>query len=116
MPRLAKIKKEKTEKDCSMAKISQLIGDVWVLLIVRELLNGPKRYNQLVTSLDVASGNHKVSSKTLCQRLKLLEEHKIISRKVFPETPVRVEYALTEKGLGLNEVIEKIHDYGEKIF
>lgn len=93
---------------CPIAKTADLIGDSFVLLIVRDLLKGPKRFGELEFSL---SG---ISTRTLSKKLKMLEEKGIIEREEFIEKPPRVEYSLSEKGRALNSLIKTMLKYGEK--
>ncbi|HEX6108911.1 MAG TPA: helix-turn-helix domain-containing protein [Ktedonobacteraceae bacterium] len=86
----------------------RLLGDVWTLLIVYTLLSGTKRFGELLAAM----GN--VSSKTVSQRLKMLEEIGFVQRQAFLEIPPRVEYRLTEKGLALVDIIEAIKRFGER--
>lgn len=94
--------------DCPIAKTARLVGDAWTLLIVRDLLSGPKRFGQLQESL----GN--ISPKTLSQRLKMLEGADLISRHAYAEIPPRVEYDLTEKGQALSAIIKALTEFGER--
>ena len=94
--------------DCPIAKTARLVGDTWTLLIVRDLLKGPKRFGELQESL----GN--ISPKTLSQRLKMLEAADLINRHAYAEIPPRVEYDLTEKGHALSEIIQAMSDFGER--
>ncbi len=91
-----------------IARAIRLLGDAWILLIVMNLLQGPKRFNALRTSL-----GH-ISSKTLSHRLKILEELGFVQREAFLEIPPRVEYHLTEQGQELGAVIEVIEQFGKK--
>ncbi|MET3208005.1 UNVERIFIED_CONTAM: DNA-binding HxlR family transcriptional regulator [Paenibacillus sp. PvR008] len=76
-----------------IAKTLDVIGTKWTFLIIRDLLiGGTLRFSDLLKSMDG------ISPKTLSLRLKELEEHGVLERKVFPEVPPRVEYTLTEKG------------------
>ena len=86
----------------------RLLGDVWVLMIIINLLRGPKRFNEL----QVCMGN--ISSKTLTQRLRMLDELGFVQRKAFLEIPPRVEYHLTDKGQEFGEVIAAIELFAEK--
>ena len=86
----------------------RLLGDVWILLIVVNLLQGPKRFNALRSSL-----GH-ISSKTLSHRLKVLEELGFVRREAFLEIPPRVEYHLTEQGQEMGDVIAVIEEFGKK--
>ena len=92
----------------SMGRAMSLIGDTWTLLIVFNLLDGSRRFGELLDAL----GN--VSPKTVSQRLKMLEEIGCVERRAFAEIPPRVEYRLTEKGLALVDVIEAIKQFGER--
>ncbi len=101
--------------DCPIAKASQLIGDVWILLIVRELLTGTKRFNQLQTALIMPESKKTINSRTLTNRLKVLEEKNILERTVFAhEKPPRVEYSLTKEGRALSSIIDNMRDFGKK--
>ncbi len=94
-------------KTCPIAKVADLIGDTAMLLIVRDLLSGPKRFGDLEHSL---SG---VSTRTLTKRLKALEDCGLAQRTVFAERPPRVEYTLTKKGRGLGRIARAMKEYGE---
>lgn len=93
---------------CSIAKVADLVGDSCVLLIIRDLLEGPRRFKDLSTSL---SG---ISSRTLTNKLKFLEERRLITRTKYDERPPRVEYSLTFEGRELNRLLKEMSKYGEK--
>jgi DNA-binding HxlR family transcriptional regulator len=93
---------------CPVARTAKIISGKWTLLIIRDLASGVKRFNQLERSL---SG---ISPKTLSERLRYLEEERIILRQTFAEVPPRVEYALSDKGHDLIEVIECMRCYGKR--
>src|SRR3974377_1734845 len=76
----------------AMVRAMRFLGDMWTLMIVYSLLDGPKRFGELLDNL----GN--VSPKTLSQRLKMLEEIGFVDRLAFSEIPPRVDNKLTEKG------------------
>ena len=99
---------EHDPSDCPIARTARLVGDTWTLLIVRDLLTGPKRFGQLQESL----GN--ISPKTLSQRLKMLEGADLITRQAYAEIPPRVEYDLTETGQALSSIIKALTDFGER--
>jgi DNA-binding HxlR family transcriptional regulator len=88
-----------------MGRAIRLLGDTWTLMIVYTLLNGPKRFGELLDAM----GN--ISPKTLSQRLKMLEEISFVDRLAFAEIPPRVEYSLTDKGLALVDVIKAIDQF-----
>ena len=91
-----------------MGQAIRLIGDIWILLIIINLLRGPKRFNELRELM----GN--VSPKTLSQRLKELEEIQFVERRAFAEIPPLVEYHLLDKGRALANVIEAIEQFAEQ--
>lgn len=76
------------------------------MLILRELMQGVQRFNQLHRSLQG------ITQKMLTQQLRELEEDGIIHREVYPQVPPKVEYSLTETGQTLRPVLEAMHDWG----
>ena len=82
-----------TEKGiCPIQTVFGILGGKWKHRILLELHPGPMRYNQLAASIGT------ISYKVLTQQLRELEEDGLVCRKVYPEVPPRVEYALTEMG------------------
>lgn len=77
-------------------------------MIVHNLMSGEKRFGELLEAL----GN--VSPKTLSQRLKMLEEVKLVTRQAYAEIPPRVEYRLTEKGQALFDIVRALEEFGER--
>ena len=75
---------------CPVAKSLEVLGERWTLLIVRDLLRGPARFQDLQTSLDGIAPN------LLSERLKLMEEHGLIERRLDSERPPRAEYHLSD--------------------
>jgi DNA-binding HxlR family transcriptional regulator len=94
---------------CPVAKTAMLLGDTCTLLIIRDLLDDKKRFGELEHSL------HPISSRTITNKLKLLEERGIIARKEFREKPPRVEYSLTKEGRKLHAIIQDMRIFGEKV-
>ena len=91
-----------------LSRAMSLIGDVWTLALVYNLMSGARRFGELLEAM----GN--VSPKTVSQRLKMLEQQGFVIRQAFAEIPPRVEYHLTEKGLALMGVIEAIRQFAER--
>src|SRR5271169_4871239 len=91
---------------CAVAATSDLIGSKWTSLIVHDLSEGPRRLTQLEHSCPG------ISPRTLSERLHMLEEEGIVLRRSYPESPPRVEYALTEKGRALLPIIEAMRGFG----
>ena len=98
----------KTFTDCPVEYTASLIANKWKIIILRELLTGTKRYNELTRSVVG------ISAKVLTENLRELEKDGIINRKVYPEVPPRVEYSLTKKGEDLKEVIDTMKVFGLK--
>ncbi len=93
--------------ECPVATTVQLIGSKWKLLILRDLLTGTKRYNELKKSL---SG---ISQKVLTSSLKSMVEDGIVIRTDYKEVPPKVEYSLSELGLSMKPVIETMAQWGQ---
>ena len=92
--------------ECPVATTVQLIGSKWKLLILRNLLVHPWRFNELRKGLDG------ISQKVLTDSLRSMEEDGIITRTVYPEVPPRVEYALSELGESMRPIIKSMEDFG----
>ncbi len=93
---------------CSTERILSLIGSKWTLQILREFLDGTKRFGQLKKSLPG------ISPKTLSQRLQELEKEGILAKKVYPEVPPRVEYTPTPRGEGLKSILLALAEWGSE--
>ena len=83
--------------ECPIATTVQLIGSKWKLLIMRNLLQRPWRFNELKKDLDG------ISQKVLTDSLRSMEEDGIITRTVYPEVPPRVKYALSDVGESMRQ-------------
>lgn len=94
--------------ECPVAQTVQLIGNKWKLLIIRNLLERPWRFNELQRSLEG------ISQKVLTDSLRSLAADGLVSRTVYPEVPPRVEYALTDLGRSLKPVLDAMRDWGEQ--
>ena len=92
--------------DCPVATTVSLIGSKWKLLIMRNLLVRPWRFNELQKSLDG------ISQKVLTDSLRSMEADGIITRTVYPEVPPRVEYALSELGESMRPIIKSMEAWG----
>lgn len=86
----------------------ELLGKRWTGLIIRTLLSGQKRFT------DIAASIPNMSARMLTERFKELEQEGIVTRKVYPEVPVRIEYELTEKGAELQTAMDEIQKWAEK--
>lgn len=85
----------------------ELLSKRWNGLIISQLLAGKKRFSEIQSSIPV-------SGRLLSERLKELEELNIVQRKVYPETPVRIEYTLTEKGMAMEKVIDAVTSWAQE--
>ena len=92
--------------ECPVATTVQLIGSKWKLLILRNLLQRPWRFNELKRSLDG------ISQKVLTDSLRSMEEDGLITRTVYPEVPPHVEYALSETGESMRPILMAMQSWG----
>ncbi|MFK7691202.1 winged helix-turn-helix transcriptional regulator [Paenibacillus sp. HJGM_3] len=86
----------------------ELLGKRWTGLIIRVLLNGPKRFK------DISAMIPGMSDRMLTERFKELEQQGIINRRVYPEMPIRIEYELTEKGRALQHVMDEVQKWSDQ--
>ncbi len=93
---------------CPVEATITLIGNKWRILIIRDLIDGSKRFNELQRSVGG------ISQKVLTENLRTLEEHGLVDRKVYNEIPPRVEYSLTETGLSLEPMIAFMKNWGNE--
>ena len=93
--------------ECPVATTVQLIGSKWKLLILRNLMDRPWRFNELKKSLEG------VSQKVLTDSLRSLENDGIITRTVYPEVPPRVEYALSDIGESMRPILTSMKEWGD---
>ena len=83
-----------------------LLSKRWTGLVVYQLLNGTQRFNELQSAIGV-------SGKVLSDRLKDLEQQGIVHREVIPDTPVIIQYSLTEKGHSMHPIIQSIESWSQ---
>lgn len=91
---------------CPVATTVQMIGSKWKLLIMRNLLQRPWRFNELKKDLEG------ISQKVLTDSLRSMEADGIITRTVYPEVPPRVEYALSDLGESLRPIMDAMEIWG----
>lgn len=98
--------KKKDLPACPVQTTVQLIGSKWKLLIMRNLLVRPWRFNELQQSLDG------ISQKVLTESLRSMESDGIVVRTVYAEVPPRVEYSLSELGESMRPILSAMSDWG----
>lgn len=91
---------------CPVETTLTLISDKWKVLILRDLLTGTKRFGELKKSVGG------VSQKVLTAQLRQMEQSGLLTRTAYPESPPRVEYALTELGYSLKPVLDAMAAWG----
>jgi DNA-binding HxlR family transcriptional regulator len=91
---------------CPVETTLMLIGDKWKVLILRDLMDGTKRFGELKKSIGT------VSQKVLTAQLRDMEEKGLLTRKVYAEVPPRVEYTLTETGYSLKPILDSMWVWG----
>ena len=99
--------KVSVKDNCPAVATIQSIGSESKLLVLRHLLQGPKRFNELLRS----SG---INSKTLSAALKSLEQYRIVERQILSTRPFTVQYSLSPAGMALVPVFEAMGDWGRK--
>lgn len=95
------------QSECPVATTVSLIGSKWKLLIIRNLLQRPWRFNELKRDLEG------ISQKVLTDSLRSMEKDGIITRTVYPEVPPRVEYELSDLGKTLKPILDSMVAWGE---
>ena len=93
---------------CSVETTLTLISNKWKILIIRDLLEGTKRFGELKKSIN------NISQKVLTSNLREMEENNLLVRKVYAEVPPRVEYTLTDIGYSLSPLLDAMDDWGDK--
>jgi DNA-binding HxlR family transcriptional regulator len=97
------------EANCPIARTLDIIGEPWTVLILRDLLlQGARRFQDFRASMPSIAPN------TLSSRLKSLEAHGLIARRMYSEHPPRLEYILTEKGKTLGPMLKVMRDWGKQ--
>lgn len=92
--------------NCPIELTLHIIGTKWCALIIRDLLKGTKRFGELQRGLN------NISQKVLSDNLRKLEQENLITRKVYPEVPLKVEYSLTDLGRSLEPIFDSLHTWG----
>jgi DNA-binding HxlR family transcriptional regulator len=98
--------KKSLDKNCPVARSLDIVGERWTLLLVRDLLVGPKRFQDFLESMPGMAPN------VLSDRLKTLEAHQLIERNFYSDHPPRAEYSLTQKGHELGVVVLALGRWG----
>jgi DNA-binding HxlR family transcriptional regulator len=93
---------------CSVAACADIIGSKWTALLVHDLSEGARRFSELQAACPG------ISPGTLAERLRVLEDEEIVSRRSYAESPPRVEYELTEKGRGLLPIVDAMRRFGHE--
>ncbi|WP_370191079.1 winged helix-turn-helix transcriptional regulator [Qipengyuania sp.] len=103
MPRLSS-----PRSGCPIANTLEIVGDRWSLVILRDMVNGKRRYSDFLASPEGITTN------VLADRLAMLERQGIIASEPYQRRPQRFEYGLTEKGWGLLPVLQEICRWGNR--
>jgi DNA-binding HxlR family transcriptional regulator len=94
--------------DCPIMSTMAMISDKWKVLIICKLRNGKMRFNELMKALQG------ITQRVLTHQLRELESDGLVSRKVFPEVPPRVEYSLTHLGTTLVPALEQLENWAKE--
>lgn len=93
---------------CPVELTLMLISNRWKVLILRDLMDGTKRFGELKKSIG------SISQKVLTSNLRSMEEQGLVIRTVYPEVPPRVEYTLTDIGHSLRPILNSMHQWGDE--
>ncbi len=99
--------KQSSTPSCPVELALQLVSNRWKVLIIRDLLDGTKRFSELKRSV----GN--ITQKVLTANLRDMEQSGLLTRRAYAEVPPRVEYTLTELGQSLRPVVHALSEWGE---
>lgn len=91
---------------CPVETTLMLISDRWKVLIIRDLLEGTKRFGELKKSIGT------ISQKVLTANLRTMEESGLLTRKIYPQVPPKVEYTLTKTGYSLKPILDSMLEWG----
>lgn len=91
---------------CPVETTLMLISDRWKVLIIRDLLEGTKRFGELKKSIGT------ISQKVLTANLRAMEESGLLTRKIYPQVPPKVEYTLTKTGYSLKPILDSMLEWG----
>lgn len=92
---------------CPIETTLKMLGCKWKVLIIRDLLTGTKRFNELKKSVKG------ITQKVLTAKLRELEDLELVHRQVYPQTPPKVEYTLTDIGYSMLPVLDALKDWGK---
>jgi len=98
--------KKSLDQTCPIARSLDIVGERWTLLIIRDLLSGSKRFQDLQQSLAGIAPN------VLSDRLKTLEKHGLVERRFYSDHPPRADYSLTDKGAELGVAVLALGGWG----
>ena len=107
LPVSVRKKEPAPDAPCPIEETLKIIGKRWTLLILRDLLQGTRRFGELRRSLK------RISPKTLKVRLRELEHLGLVVSHIYPEVPPRVEYSLTAEGQGLGMILRSLREWYE---
>lgn len=99
--------KQSSTPSCPVELALQLVSNRWKVLIIRDLLDGTKRFSELKRSV----GN--ITQKVLTANLRDMEQSGLLTRRAYAEVPPRVEYTLTELGQSLRPIVHALSEWGE---
>ena len=99
---------KKDHQNCGVTKTLKILSSKWTMHILHNLFDGTKRFGEFQKLMP------KISPKTLSLRLSELTDEGIISKKIYAEIPLHVEYSLTKKGRSLEDIFSKMEDWGNR--
>jgi len=105
----AELRAPPTPEDCAVERALSVVGAKWTLVVLHQLMDGPRRFSELQRLIPAAS------PKMLTLRLRELEQLGLLTRTMHAEMPPRVEYQLTQQGRSLRPIIASIQKWGRQL-
>ena len=105
---MVSLSKRYPRSGCPIATTADLVGDRWTLVVVRDMLTGKKHFTDFLASPE------RISTSILSDRLAFMEEIGLVKKKAYLERPIRFQYTLTEKGLGLLPVLQEVSRWANR--
>ena len=97
-----------SRSDCPIATTLTFVGDRWTLVIVRDMLNGKKRFAEFLDSPE------RITTNVLTDRLNRMEQRGLVQKSAYQTNPIRFEYELTEKGIALHPMLQDMCRWANK--
>lgn len=107
----SRVRREHGQQVCPrFHRAIELVGKRWTGAVIRTLMDRPRRFGEILEAIP------NLHDRLLSERLKELEAERIVERRVYPHTPVRIEYALTQRGRDLERILAEVERWAHRWF